>query len=143
MQGDFTKLMDNIDEAEEEQGWCLNRLLGRKAELNSFRLAWISDDDVTLSCSHVRALTVPATTTSEKLKNEKPIKLEKIYNRSVRNAMMLRQVYSGLGGVAASNALHNAFPKLLSFLTAAGSVVAPTATMAIATAPKNMFMNIT
>ena len=63
-----------------------------------------------------------------------------IYNRSVRNAMMLRQVYSGLGGVAASDALRNAFPEVLSFLTATGSAAAPTATKAIATAPKNRFM---
>ncbi|KAL7485054.1 hypothetical protein ACHAW6_010656 [Cyclotella cf. meneghiniana] len=142
IEGDFTKLKDSIHEAEEEQGWCMNRLRGREAELNSLRFARIGDDDVALSRSDVRALTVAAPTTSEKLKNEKPVKLEMKYNRSVRNAMMLRQVYSGLGGVAASLALRGAFPKLFSLLTANGSVVAPTTTAAIAATPKKMFMNI-
>ena len=44
--------------------------------------------------------------------------------------------------VAASVALRAAFPKVFSFLSATGSVVAPTATKAIAAAPKKMFMNI-
>ncbi|KAL3787340.1 hypothetical protein HJC23_004365 [Cyclotella cryptica] len=142
MEADFTKLKNNIDEIEEEQGWCLNRLQGREAELNSLQFARIGDDDIALSRSDVRALTVAATSATEKPKTEKPVKLEMKYNRSVRNAMMLRQVYSGLGGVAASVIFRGVFPGFFSFLSATGGAVAPTATTAVAAAPKKFFMNI-
>lgn len=138
-------LTASIEELEEEQGWCTNRLQGRDAELNSLRYAK-STDFVSASTAD-RGLAIVGAAASEQQqqpsKNHKPVKLEMKYNRSVRNAMMLRQVYSGVGGITLSMVARVMFPHAFSFLSLPAASVAPiTKKAATVAAPKKLLMNV-
>ena len=148
-------LRDSVKELEEEEGWCSNRLKGRDAELNSLRYAKTNDGDdgdgrvVNRAAAAMVSLHTATTTEQQQQLSHKrdiigkPVKLEMKYNQSVRNAMILRQVYSGAGGVAASVVLRVIFPQAFSLLAiSAGTAVTPTAKKAVAVAPKKLLMNV-
>ena len=74
--------------------------------------------------------------------NDKPVKLEMKYNTSVRNAMMLRQVYSGVGGIAASVVLRAAFPQVFASISLSNGISSKKAVAAATTAPKKIGFNV-
>ena len=136
VQTQIASVNDSIQEFQEEQRWCTNRLQGRDAELNSLRFAKTEHD--------VKGL-VPAgaISASEQATLDSPVKLEMKYNQSVRHAMILRQVYSGLGGVAASIVLRMVFPQAFSCLSLpAATVTTPAAKKAVVAAPKKFPISI-
>jgi hypothetical protein len=143
MEVKIDKLSDSVLELQEEQGWCSNRLQGRDSELNSLRYAksdYDNNSDRSLSAAGGAA---GARSFEQLPKNDKPVKLEMKYNKSVRNAMILRQVYSGAGGVAASFALRAIFPQFFAFFTLpALKEVAPAAKKAVVAAPKKLGVNV-
>lgn len=143
MEVKIEKLSDSVVELQEEQGWCSNRLQGRDAELNSLRYAKSDDENSSDRGLNVAGAAVGSGSYKQLPKNDKPVKLEMKYNKSVRNAMILRQVYSGAGGVAASIALRAVFPQAFAFLTlpALKEVATPAAKKA-AVVPKKFGVNV-
>ena len=98
------RIREQVAELEEEGGWCTNRLKGRDAELNSLRYTRM--DDGSSSAAMVSFVSNDASTSTspmpksqraENSSRNQPVKLEMKYNPSVRNAMIVRQVYSGVG----------------------------------------------
>lgn len=144
---EISSVRDAVRELEEESSWCSNRLKGRDAELNSLRYSKDSTDDHAVGGHNSRGLslissfggTTAASSSSSTSTDDKPVKLEMKYNASVRNAMMLRQIYSGVGGIAASVVLRAAFPQLF---TPISGIASKKAVAAAASAPKKSGFNI-
>jgi hypothetical protein len=130
LDGGIVQVQMEAKELEEEKEWCQNRLRGRDRELDSLEHA-----SVELSEGKGVVVAVSTGTGSGDI-NNKPVKLEMKYNQSIRNAMILRQSYSAIGGVAASVVLKALMPGAFRFWTPKS-----VATVATTAAPKQ-WMNI-
>lgn len=101
-------------EVDEELIWCRSRLSSQERALNELEHINVDSRD-NISSDEKRALV--ATTRSNKdgggsgiddsttkglIQKHKPVYLEMKYNKSIRNAMILRQAYSIVGGLAVS-----------------------------------------
>ena len=137
VEGEIETLEESIEELSEERAWCSNRLKGRDAELNSLRYAKSDDGGY-----GDRGLALHGDGIIEHHGQGKPVKLEMKYNKSVRNAMILRQVYSGASGVAAGVVLRAIFPQAFSFLTLPAVNLTPAAKKAAVAVPKKKLVNV-
>ena len=145
LEGDLITTKFNVEELEEEQRWCSNRLKGRDAELNSLRYAKSGDADVVGAARELALATAAEEGASDtSVKKDKPVQLEMKFNQAVRNAMILRQVYSGAGGIAVSIVLRAIVPQAFAFLNFGGGLASKAATKAVVVAPKpkRMFSNL-
>lgn len=104
---DLTSVKSRNGETEEEVTWCRERLASTERALEGMERALKKsalDTSGTETKSGLKAIGYPDgdVNNKSKRKKHKPVQMEMKYNKSFRNAVILRQVYSVVGGVLAS-----------------------------------------
>lgn len=84
---------------EEERSWCNVRLSSKERELNELEF-WSGENE----SAQIEVLPVDV---------DRPVYLEMKYNRQIRHAMIKRQIYSALGGLAGSFAIQAILKKFV------------------------------
>lgn len=94
----------NTAEVDEELVWCQSRLRSQERELNGLEHANVegTSERGIVASSMVKSDIAP--------KGHKPVYLEMKYNKSIRNSIFLRQIYSAVAGVAVSALLQGLVP---------------------------------
>ena len=110
---DLTKLTAEQESISEEVGWCRERLESTERVLEGMDRALKVKNETPEGGSMpslkqiIKNIDAEADTTEKKQdgkdnKHAKPVQMEMKYNKSFRNAVLLRQLYSAVGGMIAS-----------------------------------------
>mmetsp|Transcript_20166 Transcript_20166/g.43809 ORF Transcript_20166/g.43809 Transcript_20166/m.43809 type:complete len:614 (-) Transcript_20166:38-1879(-) len=96
------------EEVDEESIWCRSRLRSQELELNEL-------GHIRMGGGSEKGLIARSTTGDNATNNgqHKPVYLEMKYNKSIRNAMLLRQTYSAVAGLAVSVFLQGLIPTVI------------------------------
>ena len=107
-----------MEENEEELTWCRSHLRSKEMELNELEY-------VTAGGRTSDKGVVEAEGDGDVEEGNKLIALQMKYNKSIRNAMFLRQAYSAAAGVAVSIALQGLIPAVFRLIFVPKPVVVP------------------
>ncbi|KAL3784805.1 hypothetical protein HJC23_013845 [Cyclotella cryptica] len=123
---DLIKLNARHEEISEEVGWCRERLESTERAMEGMERALKAKNDMLALGGQAPTLKEIAKSidadedAAEKKKeqdgksklNSKPVQMEMKYNKSFRNAVILRQIYSAAGGLLASVVVQGLLPGL-------------------------------
>jgi chromosome segregation ATPase len=111
LDGDLSKLTAKHESVSEEVVWCRERLESTERAMEGMERALKAKNDVVVHGGHAptlkeitKSIDAEADAAEKKKdgKNNKPVQMEMKYNKSFRNAVLLRQLYSAVGGMVAS-----------------------------------------
>ena len=114
LDGDLSKLTTKHESISEEVGWCRERLESTERAMEGMERALKAKNEVAMGGQAPTLKDVAKSIDAEadaaekkkeqdgKGKSNKPVQMEMKYNKSFRNAVLLRQLYSAVGGVVAS-----------------------------------------
>ena len=121
LDGDLAKLTTQHESISEEVGWCRERLESTERAMEGMERALKAKNEADGGLAptfkeitkSIDAESDAAEKQDGKGKNNKPVQMEMKYNRSFRNAVLLRQLYSGVAGMVASVVAQGLFPGLV------------------------------
>lgn len=110
LDGDLAKLTTKHESISEEVGWCRERLESTERAMEGMERALKAKSEVAVGGQAptlkeiTKSIDAEADAAEKKKegKSNKPVQMEMKYNKSFRNAVLLRQLYSAVGGVLAS-----------------------------------------
>jgi hypothetical protein len=130
LDGDLTELTNRHVEISEEVGWCRERLESTERAMEGMERALKAKNDMMAVGGSAPTLKEIAKSidanedAAEKKKEQdgkgkhhKPVQMEMKYNKSFRNAVMLRQLYSAVGGMLASVVVQGLLPGIASVIS--------------------------
>ena len=120
LDGDLAKLTTQHESISEEVGWCRERLESTERAMEGMERALKAKNEADGGLAptfkeitkSIDAESDAAEKQDGKGKN-KPVQMEMKYNKSFRNAVLLRQLYSGVAGMVASVVAQGLFPGLV------------------------------
>jgi hypothetical protein len=114
LDGDLTKLTSQHESITEEVGWCRERLESTERAMEGMERALKAKNEMPEGAPAPTLKEITKSIDAEadaaekkkemdgKGKHNKPVQMEMKYNKHFRNAVILRQLYSAVGGVVAS-----------------------------------------
>jgi hypothetical protein len=111
LDGDLSKLTAQHESVTEEVVWCRERLESTERAMEGMERALKAKNEVVVQGGQAptlkeitKSIDAEADAAEKKKdgKHNKPVQMEMKYNKSFRNAVILRQLYSAVGGMVAS-----------------------------------------
>ena len=112
LDNDLSAIKARNDEVEEEVNWCRDRLKSTERALEAMQDAVVGGGKLAIASGDG-----DDDGEGERRGKAKPVRMEMKYNKSFRNAVILRQLYSGLGGMVVSVVANALFPGLAKVIT--------------------------
>ncbi|KAL7528290.1 hypothetical protein ACHAXR_003295 [Thalassiosira sp. AJA248-18] len=103
------------EEVDEESIWCRSRLRSQETKLNELEYIRVGSNE--------KGLTAKSNGGDNDASGHKLVYLEMKYNKSIRNAMFLRQTYSAVAGLAVSVLLQGLVPTAIKLLFGPKAVI--------------------